>query len=604
MTAAERLANYQSHIRRAADLQSQGKFRAAVDAYRDAIATRPNGIEAHINLASILSNQNLHKEAVVHCKLALAVRPNSAEALINLGASLLALGQPDNAAEALRKAIAIAPQHYAGHANLAAALREMGETDAAWQVYDTILKLPNQPGLRPGSVAAQRVMMLPPIPASRAAMLAARDRMLAELRRLTAAGIEIADPAAEIGITQFYLVYQGQDDRDIQRQIAELYEKACPSLLYRAAHCAAPRPVRADGKHHVGFISSYFKSHTIGQLNRGLIANLDRTQFHVTVFAFDKPDGAIAQQIQSSADRVVVLPRHLARAREAIAAEALDLLHYADIGMDALTYFLAFARLAPVQSTSWGHPITTGLRNMDYFVSSALMEAEEAERDYTEKLVRFASLSVYYHRPPQPTPKPLSAWGLADDATVYLCPQSLFKFHPDFDAALAAILRGDPKARLVLIDSKTSHWATLLTARFKHSMPDVVDRITVLPKQSYENFLGLLKSAHVVLDTWPFGGGNSTLEAFAMGQPVVTLPGPHLAGRLTLGFYRRMSISELIAQSLDDFAALAVRLGTDPEFRATMRARIIVASDRVYSDIDTVRDYERFFGDAIGKADR
>ena len=61
---------------------------------------------------------------------------------------------------------------------------------------------------------------------------------------------------------------------------------------------------------------------------------------------------------------------------------------YADLGMDIRTYFLAFARLAPVQCVTWGHPDTTGIPNMDYFISSDLIEADGAEKHYSETLYK------------------------------------------------------------------------------------------------------------------------------------------------------------------------------------------------------------------------
>ena len=73
---------------------------------------------------------------------------------------------------------------------------------------------------------------------------------------------------------------------------------------------------------------------------------------------------------------------------EQVAATELDVLFYADIGMDPTTYFLAFSRLAPVQCVTWGHPVTTGIPNIDDYLSSDVFEAPGAEAHYTERLIR------------------------------------------------------------------------------------------------------------------------------------------------------------------------------------------------------------------------
>src|SRR5262249_10876056 len=149
-----------------------------------------------------------------------------------------------------------------------------------------------------------------------------------------------------------------------------------------------PGAAGGNGPLRVGFLSRFFHNHTIGMLNAGLVRNLTRPDFHVVLFRFPGNDDDIARFIQEGADTVVTLPAHLDQARRQIAEQRLDVLYYTDIGMDPLAYFLAFARLAPVQCVTWGHPITTGIPTMDYFISSELFEAPGAEEHYTEQLVR------------------------------------------------------------------------------------------------------------------------------------------------------------------------------------------------------------------------
>src|SRR5262249_36956635 len=154
----------------------------------------------------------------------------------------------------------------------------------------------------------------------------------------------------------------------------------------------------------------------------------------------------LAQSIRQAADNYLVVPTHVRRARQTIADQKLDVLFYSDIGMDSHTYSLAFHRLARVQCVTWGHPVTTGVPNIDYFLSSELLEADDADGHYTEHLVRLPSLPTYYYRPQMPPQSRSRAdYGLPGEGSLYLCPQSLFKFHPDFDVLLGAILSRDPK---------------------------------------------------------------------------------------------------------------------------------------------------------------
>ena len=137
--------------------------------------------------------------------------------------------------------------------------------------------------------------------------------------------------------------------------------------------------------------------------------------------------------------------RDASLSREAIRNLNLDVLLYTDLGMEGFTWSLAFSRLVRVQAAMWGHPITSGLETIDYFISSDLAEAEGAEANYTEKLdppeesaaLLFPSAARYRAR--------ARSFQLPADAHVYGCLQATFKLHPEFDVVLAEILKRDEK---------------------------------------------------------------------------------------------------------------------------------------------------------------
>src|SRR5262249_45364286 len=159
---------------------------------------------------------------------------------------------------------------------------------------------------------------------------------------------------------------------------------------------------------------------------------------------------------------------------------------------------------------------------------------EGAEGHYTEKLVRLKALPFYYYRPAPPAPlKGRDHFGLAEGQHVYGCPQTLFKFHPAFDALLGDILWRDPRGVLVLIRGKHPHWEEVLKRRFAATLPDVLDRIRWLPPKPRGDFLNLMAVCDILLDTTPFSGGNTSYEGLALGVPIVTLEAPLMRGRLT-----------------------------------------------------------------------
>ena len=316
------------------------------------------------------------------------------------------------------------------------------------------------------------------------------------------------------------------------------------------------------------------------------------------------PADAMAGTIAASADRAARLPAKLTDARRAIGEAELDVLFYPDIGMEPMTYFLGFARLAPVQMVTWGHPVTTGIPNIDYFLSSRDLEPDGSDDQYTERLLQPRWPIVYYHRPPMPVHPRGRAWlQVPDAATLYACPQSLFKLHPDFDSLIGAILDRDHNARILFIQDRTGHQARQIRDRFARAFPENVDRVVFTPQLKLAEFLDLLRAADVILDPPHFGGGNTSLEAFAMGVPIVTLPGGFLRSRITYSLYRKMNMLDLVADSAKTYVDLAIRLGTDRDWREGLRKKITERSVVLYEDIQVVRDFEDLLLEAVSGSD-
>jgi predicted O-linked N-acetylglucosamine transferase (SPINDLY family) len=446
-------------------------------------------------------------------------------------------------------------------------------------------------------------LILPVIYASLEEIDQHRRRVEATVARLLDENLTIANPAEDVGTTAFELAYQGRNDRDLQVAFATLYARATPTLNYVAPHCIRPTPPPASQPLRVGFLSRFFHNHTIGRLNVGLIRQLARPDFHITVLRPPGKDDALARSIQAAADAVVALPEHLDLARRRIAEQQLDVLFYTDVGMDPFTYFLAFARLAPVQCVTWGHPVTTGIPALDYFLSSELLEAEGAQAHYTEKLVQTRTLSTHYSRPSLPLlAKGRAELGLPVHGHLYGCPQTLFKFHPEFDALLGSILRRDPQGTLALIAGKHPSWDNLLRQRFARTIPELADRIIFLPRLTHEDFLSMNAACDVLLDPIHFGGGNTAYEALALGVPIVTWPSAFLRGRITLALFKKIGVLDGVVDTAEEYVERAVRLGTEPEYRAEVRARILASCGALYEDTAAVRELEQFFKDAVAAA--
>jgi predicted O-linked N-acetylglucosamine transferase (SPINDLY family) len=570
--------------------ERRGKMRDAAARFAKSAEIDPGFAEAHCNHGTALQALGRPEDAKRAFERALELEPGHARAHSNLGTALKASGDIDGAIVHFQAAADHDPQMFEPLRNLCVICKEAGLVETARPFFARALALQDSDGLR-----INRATLLPAIYDSQAQIEETRAAVEDAIDALLQEKLEIADPLREVGLAAFYLPYQGYNDRALQTKLARLYAEACPALNFTAPHAAARAAWQPERRLRVGFVSKYLRDHTIGKLNRGFVTALDRDRFHVTTLALAAPDDETAKEIAAAADRHILLPMDLPAARQIVANAKLDILFFTDVGMEPFTYFLAFSRLAPVQCVTWGHPVTSGLKTLDYFISNPHMDPPGSQDHYAERLVRLPRFTSRYRRPDLPAPGGRDSLGLSETAHLYVCPQSLFKLHPGFDEVLAGILRHDPKGEIVLLDGRHEEWRHALERRFTAVMPDVAQRVRFLPRLPIEGFFNLVAVSDVMLDPTPFCGGNTTLEALAVGTPVVTLPGEFLRGRLSYALYRQMGVSTCIATDLQDYVAIATRLGQDPAERSAAVAAIDEARGAVFEDERIVAELESWF---------
>ncbi|MFP6711043.1 MAG: tetratricopeptide repeat protein [Rhodospirillales bacterium] len=593
--------NIEHLFQEAFDLHRNGNLATAERLYTEILQINSDHLNALVNIGAILIDLGRPAEAARYLEHAVQCTPDDTDALNNLGNALQKAGRPEEALDCFEKAYNGAPDNAAILSNLGRAFLRAG-------AYDRGLKFMGQAMAADPDNNALKVidaLALPMIPNSLDHLTAARKRIEQKIKALAGADIRLMDPANEVGATNFALSYHGEDDRHLQEQLAEIYLKACPELAYTAPHIDKPS---SQDRIKIGFISAHLGSHTIGKLNKALLVGLDQTKFETHVFCpgSDKSgQDAIIDEIAAQVDHIYFPPPLLTNTRQCVADAELDLLYYLDIGMEPLTYFLAFSRLAKIQCVTVGHPVTTGIPTIDYFISSKWVEPENADDHYSEKLIKLDAFFADYQYPNFPKlTKGRSDFGLKDGATLYLCPQSLFKFHPSFDKILAGILKGDPKAEIILLAGPQKHWSELLESRFEISLSDATERVTILPRQSGADFIQLLSLADIFLDTPHFSGGNTSYEAFALGKAIVTMPGEFMRSRVTAGLYQMMEINGLIAKTSEDYIRIALYFGLDTGSREQIEARIRAARGTIFDTNSALRTHETFFLEAAGNREQ
>ena len=589
-----------------------GQYQNAANLITRSVRANDGDAAAWSNLGNALTMLTRISDAEAAFRHALDVDPEFADAAFNLGNTLRQQQKYASAVDSYGRAIAANPMHTGALNNLALVLDEQGKTEAAAKAYILLADALQDLGRGGDAVKAywqsldrvpnpgieiMAALLTPVIPASTAEIDESRQRVTTALTTLSDRGIALRDPLPYGSGTIFYSAYQGRNDRDLRTRLAKFYLGASPELGWVAPHCV--NYSGPSGRIRVGVASRFLRpDHPIGKHFGAIADRFDANRFEVHRFGFGQP-------AFSPAPSETILPHDdLATMRERVAEARLDVMFYPDIGMEPCTYFLAFSRLAPVQCVTFGHPVTTGIPNIDYFISSASLEPPGAQQHYSETLVLLDGIPSVIQRPEPTGAAPRREdFGLPANARLYACAQNPIKFHPDFDTVVASILRRDPQGVLVLFDAnKNDFWNRLLLQRFQHSMPDVVARVVVVPFLKFGAFLGFLATVDAVLDTPYFSGGTSTYEAFALGIPIVAWEGEFARGRQTAALYRKMGITELIASSTDRYVNLALRLAQDKAWRAQRQADLMQRQDILYDNDAAIDELGRFFVEAVAAA--
>jgi protein O-GlcNAc transferase len=390
----------------------------------------------------------------------------------------------------------------------------------------------------------------------------------------------------------FPLAYHGLNNREIYTKTHDLIRKIFPQVNYTAPHLQQwqhPAQTQPPRKIKIGFFSRFFFTHPVGRHFHSLINELDRTQFEVYLLDVAwKIHDPIAQALHESC-HAIKIPMVLERARTIIAEQALDLLIFTDIGMDWFSYLLAFARLAHRQAVFLGHPDTTGINTIDYMISYEGVETAQSIQKYSEHVILIPNHISQVLLPQSTLNKEYtkSYFGLPEDQYVFLCQQTFFKYHPDFDTALKVILSANPNARLALIRHEgKSHWFHLFEQRLKHTLGEQMAQIIFLPTQSYEDYKGLSSVCDLILDTFHFGGSTSSLDAFSFGTPVLTLAGEFCQSRNTKYYYDIMGLTDLIVSTYEAYSELAVALSYDIQKTRSYRDFILNNCYKLFKDRD------------------
>ena len=407
----------------------------------------------------------------------------------------------------------------------------------------------------------------------------------------------------------FYLPYQIDDESSLFRLAAFTSRIVRQELPRFSATTLAPAKDIAQRRIRIGYVASSVRFQTIVGYFINWFRLANRARFELHLFPLEDTRDALTGFVERDFDVLHPVSTGRGQAAERISAAGIDVLVYLEVGMSPLANALSALRLAPVQCLAAGHPVTSGMDSIDYFLSPASMEPVDAQAHYSEHLELLPGVGICMPARRDPAPgKTRADFDLDPDTLVFTSPQSLWKYRPGDEHAFARVLAGTDNSIMLFVDEGMPVRARTFASRLRaacgvHGV-DFYARVRISPRKGYADYLALLSICDVFLDSFHWSGGVTTFDALALGIPVVTLPGTRMRGRQSYGMLKELGIEDTIADDIDDYVRIACRLGGDPAWRKDLSTRILAAHPRLFDDRRPIEALEAFFLRCTGNGDR
>jgi protein O-GlcNAc transferase len=570
--------------------------------YRREIELTPEHFGPHHQLGVVLSRTARHAGAIEQFKRAISLNPRSGASYYSLGSAYTEFDDASDEGLALahanfEKAVEVEPQVSGFHCSLGFSYWRGAQLDRAMAGFDRAIELdPNNAKAR-----WARVMLWAPAFSSKSADDSPdRSGFGAELARFGDWWVK-SDTDGELfvgDLQPFFLTYQEESNLALLKQYGQVCAMAMQRWLDRQKSPAFKRPM---GKRiRLGIVSGDIRLHSVWMaLIKGWFQSFDPERFELVVFSLADRVDPETSWARSKSDVFVSGTKTLAQWVAAMREQNCEILLYPAVGLLPMALKLASLRLAPVQVNTWGHPDTSGLPTLDYYVSADCLEPADAQDHYSEQLVLLPHLGNRIQPLAIPSSDPgFAAMNVDLERPILVCPGTPFKYQPEHDHVFAEIAQRVPEAQLVFFRPSAAVLANLLQVRitkeFEAAGLNAMDHVRFIRWLNFNEYHCLLRHADVLLDTIGFSGYNTAVQAIECGLPLVTREGRFLRGRLASGVLRRMDLTELIVQTKADYVNLAVRLVTDRDYQSHIRDEIQQRRSVLFDDQSAMGPFQDF----------
>jgi protein O-GlcNAc transferase len=571
-------------------LRMSGAHGPALSAFVRAQGLRPDCVEYFLNGINVAEDANEADAELARLTVACDQNPLNIALLVARGALLELMGRRPEAIDTLEAATELAPEAMLPLKLLGGVLARSTRTRQAEMVLRRVVAVePHNP--QAGNDLAAMLMRLHRHAEARAILRELPDRQgqngsaLCNLANATAC-VGLQDEAVEMAHKAISLnpgavlprraLCNTMPYRDSTTGASMLSAmRDCSAVLPRVAQPPLANSADPNRPLVVGLLSGSLKSHPVGWLTVAGIETLDPDQFGVICLAQETVlHDAFARRFRAAA-REWVEVEYMGDAALAEAARARNIDILIDLGGygDGGRMIACANRLAPVQIKWVGmQSHSSGLAEMDWFLTDRWETPDGFEPLYSEKLLRLPDGYVCYSPPPY-APDVVALPALKNGFITFGCFNNLAKITPRVIETWAAILRRVPAARFILKTHQLSDGPTADGYRADFASLGVTgDRIELRGSSGHRAFMGEYGDVDIVLDPFPYSGGLTTCEALWMGVPTITLPREIFASRHSASHMSNAGLADWVTGSVADYVNMAVARAADLSALAKLRA--------------------------------
>ena len=548
----------QSYLNRGNLLNELERFDEALTNYGRAIAVNPDYAEAFNNRAISLKAIQRFNEALASYDRAITLKPDLAEAYYSRAALLSEMLRPNEAVADYERAIAIKPDYMDAFNNLINLLLKLARYHEALAVCNRAIAVKPETEYLEGF----RIHL---------------HMCLCEWSNLDNDCAHAKSALAnEVCSIQPFMLLPIAAEPETQLKCAEL-------MISRRFSFTEPRQPLWQGERYshqrirVAYVSSDFRDHPVAILAAGLFERCDRERFETIAISLDaESQDHMRKRLQEAFDRFVDV--RLKSDRE-IAALMRDM--EIDIAVD-LNGFTGKARPgtfsfrpAPIQVNYLGYAGTLGGHYWDYILADRFVIPDEHQDKYAEKIVYLPDSFMVNddsRKITDRTPSRAEA-GLPETGFVFCCINNSYKITPDAYDIWMHLLREVEGSVLWLSGMNAGAMENLRAEARKRGVAP--ERLIFAPRiQSNEDHLARLRLADLFLDAFYYNAHTTACDALWAGLPLVTCPGRTFASRVAGSLLNAIGLSELITQTHEEYAALALKLARDRDLLAAIQQKL------------------------------